>query len=258
MSHPSGCIGTPSMAGRAVRHHLRCDMSDTSVHHRLERVAVVTSKDQPWARRLPARFVRVVLHLIGLVVLGVLVGRPRVSGADRLRRRPGPLVLAANHSSHLDTPYLLSCLPLRHRHRTLVMAASDYFYDNMAKAALVSLAFGTVPVERTDDAADSTALVHRLLDEGWNILLFPEGTRSRTGRMASLHKGAALLAEVHHVDLVPVGLHGTHDALPPGSWWPRRRRITVRIGEPLPRSGDVEERTAELERRLRELSGQRT
>lgn len=216
---------------------------------------MATKKDLPWARRLPARIIRVGLHLIGLGVLGALVGRPRIYGADRLRAVPGPVVLAANHSSHLDTPYLLSCLPLRHRQRTLVLAAADYFYDNAVKAAAVSLAFGTVPVERRGDSTESTRLMHRLLDEGWNILLYPEGSRSRDGRIGQLHKGAAFLAHSHRAALVPVGVHGTWEALPPGSWWPRRSRVTVCIGDPLPWEHDVAQLTDELDRRLRELSG---
>lgn len=211
--------------------------------------------DLRWARRLPARAVRVALHLFGLGVLGLLVGRPRIYGAHRLRRLPGPVVIAANHSSHLDTPYLLSCLPLRHRHSTVVVAAADYFYSNAAKATAVSLAFGTVPVERQGDKSDSTARIHRLLDQGWNILLYPEGTRSRDGRMGPLHKGAAMLAEQHEAPLVPVGIHGTHEALPPGSRWPRRHPITVRIGDPIVWHADVETLTKELEQRLHELSG---
>lgn len=211
--------------------------------------------DLSWARTLPARAVRVGLHLGGLGVLGLLVGRPRIYGADRLRRLPGPVVIAANHSSHLDTPYLLSCLPLRHRHNTVVVAAADYFYSNTLKATLVSLAFGTIPVERKGEKSASTARIHRLLDQGWNILLYPEGTRSRDGIINPLHKGAAMLAEQHEAALVPVGIHGTHEALPPGTSWPRRHPITVRIGEPVPWRADVDTLTKELDERLHELSG---
>lgn len=211
--------------------------------------------DLRWARRLPARAVRVGLHLFGLGVLGAVVGRPRVVGAARLRQIPGPLVVAANHSSHLDTPYVLSCLPLRHRQHILVLAAADYFYTNRLKSTLVSLAFGTVPIERHGDSTQSKERVHALLDEGWNILLYPEGTRSRDGSIGSLHKGAAVLAASHDAALIPVGVHGTHEALPPGTWRPRRHRITVRIGEPVPWQDSIDELTAELERRLKELSG---
>lgn len=214
-----------------------------------------TRDDLSWARRLPARAVRVGLHLAGLGVLGALVGRPRIEGADRLRRLPGPVVIAANHSSHLDTPYLLSCLPLRHRHNTVVVAAADYFYDNAMKATAVSLAFGTIPVERKGEKSKSTARIHRLLDQGWNILLYPEGTRSRDAKINHLHKGAAMLAEEHNAPLVPVGIHGTYEALPPGARWPRRHPITVRIGEPVPWRSDTETLTKELEEQLHELSG---
>lgn len=225
-----------------------------------------------WARRLPARMVRAALQLLAYGVITILVGRPRVSGRENIAHLRGPLVLAANHSSHLDTTLVLNALPLRQRQRTLVVAAADYFYSDRVRAALVTLAFGTIPVERGSQSSDeSTDRMHRLLEEGWSLLLYPEGTRSRDGRMGDLHIGAAYLAASHGVPLVPIGIIGTHEALPPGSWWPRRGDIRVRIGaaidvgRSLPegsrsehdgRRDDLQQMTDQLAARLRQLAEQ--
>ena len=216
---------------------------------------MTTSYPTSWARSVPARVVRVVALFCAVTAVRVLTGRARFAGREHLERVDVPVVLAANHSSHLDTPFILSALPLRHRHRTIVVAAADYFYADWLRATLVSLLFGTIPVERDQGASsESTARMHRLLDTRWNILLYPEGTRSRDGAISELHLGAARFAIEHDVPLVPIGVTGTHDSLPPGSWWPKRSHIVVRIGAPLLPAGDADELTARLAASLHELT----
>lgn len=210
-----------------------------------------------WSRTLPARVAREVL-LTG--VLGPLVwwlGHPQVRGRANLVDLAPPVVFAANHASHADTPTLLRSLPARWRRRTVVVAAADYFYKDPLRAAAVSLAFGTIPVERDGVTEASAARMHRLLARGWNLLLYPEGTRSRDGRLGPLHRGAAVLASAHRLPLVPIGLAGTHQVLPPGASIPRRHPVTVRIGAPLtPPFDDVDTLTKRLADALRELSGE--
>jgi 1-acyl-sn-glycerol-3-phosphate acyltransferase len=81
-----------------------------------------------------------------------------------------------------------------------------------------------------------------LLDKRWNLLLYPEGTRSRDGSRGKLHSGAAVLAAAHDVPILPIYVSGTREAMPPGRSWPRRLRagrpfrrqpICVRFGPPI-------------------------
>jgi 1-acyl-sn-glycerol-3-phosphate acyltransferase len=148
----------------------------------------------------------------------------------------------ANHSSHMDTPAILRALPRRWRRWTVVGAAADYFYRDRLRATCVSVLFNTVPIARRA-SADSLAHVDRLLEAGHSVLLYPEGTRSRTGRIGPLRRGAALLAARHGVHVMPIHVQGTRAAMPPGTPWPRRRsrslwsprhRVTVAIGAPIP------------------------
>lgn len=203
-----------------------------------------TRPDEPWSRSLPARTAR------GLLVRGVLgsliesYARTEVLGLEHLTRLGGPVIFVANHSSHVDTPVLLRALPAQWRRRTLVAAAVDYFYAKRSVAAAVSLAFGTVPVERRGKGAgiDCNGLMGELLGNGWNLLVFAEGTRSRDGRMGVMRLGAATLAASQFVPIVPVHIHGTHDAMPPGRRWMVRARgrgawprhtLRVRFGPPI-------------------------
>jgi 1-acyl-sn-glycerol-3-phosphate acyltransferase len=152
--------------------------------------------------------------------------------------------------SHLDTPVILAALPRRVRKRTVVAAATDYFYRNRLVALVVSLIFNTVPMDRNGGGLDKHSVGHvdRLLDQGWNLLLFPEGTRSRSGRPSRLRRGAAVLAARHHVSIIPIRVNGTSDAMPPGRFWPsrirsqngdRRHSIGISFGEPIAPSEDV-------------------
>ncbi len=173
-------------------------------------------------------------------VIGPVVryyGHPRVRGLENLRGLRPPFLLAANHSSHLDTPAILLALPPRLRRRTLVAAAADYFFDGPWKGALVALAVGAIAVERERPPRQSMRLVRRLLQEGWNLVVFPEGGRSADGRLHRGKRGIAHLAAAAGVPVVPVGVVGTFAALPTGYHWPRRSQLEIRFGVPLFRGG---------------------
>jgi 1-acyl-sn-glycerol-3-phosphate acyltransferase len=197
--------------------------------------------DVPWARCAPARMVRETILQFGLAPLMDLYTRQRVRGRDMFSRLPHPVIFVANHSSHLDTPTILRALPLRWRQRTAVAAAADYFYKKRAVASMVALIFNTVPLARHGGGVGngSTEHVDRLIDQRWNLLMFPEGTRSRDGRLGKMRSGAAAIAQQHGIPIVPIFVKGTHEAMPPGQSWPKRRRfvrrhpVTVHFGTPI-------------------------
>lgn len=198
--------------------------------------------DVPWARCPPARAVRETILQFVLAPLMDIYTRPRVIGRDVFSRLPHPVVFVANHSSHLDTPTILRALPLKWRQRTAVAAAADYFYTKRAVANAVALVFNTVPLMRQGGGVNNGATDHvdRLIDQRWNLLMFPEGTRSRSGKLGKMRSGAAAIAQAHDIPIVPIYLKGTHDAMPPGRNWPKRRRflarrhrVEVHFGEPI-------------------------
>jgi 1-acyl-sn-glycerol-3-phosphate acyltransferase len=169
-------------------------------------------------------------------VFGPLVGafgRPTVTGLENLEGLEPPFIVAANHSSHMDTPALLLALPPRLRRRTLVVAAADYFYKNRLVGGLVSLALGTVPLDRKRAGAESISTIEDLLTERWALLAFPEGSRTRDGRLHRGKTGIARLATSARVPVLPVGIQGTFEALPHGRSLPRRAKVEVRFGKPL-------------------------
>ncbi|HZE06816.1 MAG TPA: lysophospholipid acyltransferase family protein [Solirubrobacteraceae bacterium] len=212
--------------------------------------AAAAQLDLPWARSLPAQLVREnFLRFVLNPIIHYYAAR-RATGREQLSALRGPVILVANHASHLDTPVILSALPRRLRKRTAVAAAADYFYRNRLVASAVSLIFNTVPIERHGGGGMSKNGGHldSLLDQGWNLLLYPEGTRSRGGVPGRVRRGAAVLASAHNLSIVPIRVTGTGEAMPPGRMWPKRmrgslltkrHRIEVSFGEPIPPVSDT-------------------
>jgi 1-acyl-sn-glycerol-3-phosphate acyltransferase len=211
--------------------------------------AAASQLDLPWARSWIAGLAReAFLRLILRPTMDFYTAR-RATGREQLAGVRSPVILVANHSSHMDTPVILSALPRRLRQRTAVAAAADYFYRNRVVASLVSLIFNTVPIERRGGMGKrGSTHLDRLLDQGWNLLLYPEGTRTRSGGPGRVRRGAAVLAAAHNLAIVPIRVTGTREAMPPGRFWPRRRhgkvishrhRIEISFGEPITPNGDA-------------------
>lgn len=214
--------------------------------------AAAAQLDLPWARSAPARLVRENFMRFVLNPLMDYYTARRATGREKLSAVTEPVILVANHASHMDTPVILSALPRRLRKRTVVAAAADYFYKNRFVASAVSLIFNTVPIDRHGGGGVSKNGSHldKLLDQGWSVLLYPEGTRSRGGMPGPLRRGAAVLAAAHHLTIVPIRVTGTAQAMPPGRLWPKRlrnkpvpkrHRIEVSFGEPINATGDATE-----------------
>jgi 1-acyl-sn-glycerol-3-phosphate acyltransferase len=186
-----------------------------------------------WSRSGPAKVLREVVQRGGLEPLFRSQVRTRVEGLDMLDRVGGPVIFAANHASHLDTPLILLSLPDRWRRRTAVAAAADYFFDTWWRAVGSALVFNTFPIERRGGVLAATP--GDVLAAGWSLVVYPEGTRSHDGWMGKFRAGAAHLAIEHDVPIVPVAHRGTFAAMPRGRSWPTpgRRQLTVRFGEPI-------------------------
>ena len=154
--------------------------------------------------------------------------------ADRLAALGGePVIFAANHRSHLDTPLLLTSIPEPWRHTLIVAAAADYFFPTRPKGVASALFMGAVPVERARVGRDSAQDVATLVRRGWSLLLYPEGGRSTDGWGQPFRGGAAYLAHRCDVPVVPVYLAGTRGVLPKGRFIPKPGRTLVVFGDPV-------------------------
>src|SRR5262249_39752935 len=186
-----------------------------------------------WSRKRPAIAAREVAQKAGLEPLFRSPVRTRVEGLDVLDRIEGPVIFAANHASHLDTPLVLLSLPDEWRRRTAVAAAADYFFDTWWRAVGSSLIFNTFPIDRRGGSMATTP--GEVLADGWSLGIFPEGPRPRAAGLGRSQRGAASPAPQHGVPAAPVAHRGPFAAMPRGQGWPGRgrRQLTVRFGEPL-------------------------
>ena len=194
-----------------------------------------------WARTPAVIAARRGIQRGGLTPLTWSLTKPDVQGLDLLENLTGPVVFIANHSSHLDTPLILGSLPDRYAKKIAVGAAADYFFDARWRAAITAVVFNAFPVERRGSRNKLRSLAPNLLDRGWSLLLFPEGTRSEDGWMGAMRLGAAQLCVTRNVPCVPIVLRGTYAAMPRGRNWPMpgRPRVAVRYGTPIrPEEGE--------------------
>ncbi|MGW5359968.1 lysophospholipid acyltransferase family protein [Actinopolymorpha pittospori] len=193
-----------------------------------------------WARTPTANAVRDAVQRFGLGPLLRSTVTPQAAGLDVLTRVKPPVLFVANHTSHLDTPLILCSLPDEWRRQTAVAAAADYFFDTWWRASGSAMVFNTFPIERRGGTMSTTP--GDLLDQGWNVVVFPEGTRSVDGWAGRFRLGASWLAVEHGVPIIPIGIRGSYAAMPRGRGWPRPGRLPVRVrfGEPIwPAEGEA-------------------
>jgi 1-acyl-sn-glycerol-3-phosphate acyltransferase len=184
------------------------------------------------------------------------LAQPTRRGADRLDGLSGPAVFAANHHSHIDTPLLLTSLPSPWRHRAVVGAAADYFFGTRITGALSALVIGAIPIDRAKISRASTDLARDLLNEGWSLVVFPEGGRSPDGWGQPFRGGAAFIAKRTNTPVVPVHIEGTGRILRKGKSTPTPSRTTVTFGEPMYCRDNEDARVfnARIEARVAELA----
>ncbi|MBI4310284.1 MAG: AMP-binding protein, partial [Chloroflexi bacterium] len=164
----------------------------------------------------------------------------KVRGLEHLRGKRGPVLFASNHLSHADTPVILASLPRRWRRRTAVAAAADHWFeDGRIGGRVAAFLFNAFPFSRTDSIRPSLERCSKLIERGWSVMIYPEGTRSNDGRMGPFKSGAGLMAVELGVPVVPVNVEGTNAVLPKDSARPRRGHVTVRFGKPLTFSSDA-------------------
>jgi long-chain acyl-CoA synthetase len=196
-------------------------------------------------------FIRfVVWHIMFFPILRIFC-RPRVSGLENLRGIDPPVIFIANHSSHLDTPVILSALPHRFRSRISPAMGIDvfkeyflpgnhhpfmrllHFWGYMALAVFVHVyPFSPASFRR------SFAYTGELIENNYCPLIFPEGQRTKTGETGPFREGIGHLAIGIRVPVVPIRLRGTFELMPPASSFPKRGDVSVHIGKPYLSEGD--------------------
>jgi len=169
--------------------------------------------------------------LIDRLVLGIW--RPRIEGLENLPKT-GPVIVASNHLSFIDSVLI----PLICPRRVAFLAKEEYWTTPGLRGRIMKGFFtgiGAVPVRRGDHRAAQEALDTALhvVESGIAFGIYPEGTRSRDGKLYRARVGVGWLALKSKAPIVPVGVIGTNVVLPVGAKVPRLKRIVLRFGEPI-------------------------
>jgi 1-acyl-sn-glycerol-3-phosphate acyltransferase len=174
----------------------------------------------------------------------------------------GPAIVCPNHISFLDSPFVMWSLP-----RKLTFVGKAEYLDSW-KTKYLFPAVGMIPLDRSGGEASKQALelARGVLLRGELFGIYPEGTRSRNGKLHKGHTGAARLSRETGAPIIPVGVRGTDEIQPPDAKLPRVfKKCELRFGRPVrpekyaDRDDDrlvLREMTDEVMFEIRELSGQ--
>ncbi len=174
------------------------------------------------------------LSHLAIAPTATLLWRPTITGTDNVPRSGG-VILASNHLSFIDS----FAIPIVAPRPVSFLAKSDYFTGTGVAGAMRRGFFRSIesiPVDRHSSRAAQESLDAALevLRAGRAFGIYPEGTRSRDGRLYKGRTGVAWLALTANVPVVPVGLRGTDAVQPIGSSFPRLgAHVTVRFGTPI-------------------------
>lgn len=212
-----------------------------------------------WSLARPCTAIRPLLQNAVFCCLPAL-GPLRIEGLENLQGLKQPAIFMPNHRSYLDALYALRAVPPEFRAKLGIAAALDPLYERFwwfapcADLLMNSYPFGAVLAENIRPSLEYTG---RLLDDGWNVMLFPEGRMNRgDSLMQPLKGGAGVLAVEMRAPIVPMAMVGVAHILPPEKLLPRRRgEVVIRFGAPLhfPATQSYGDATQRIETALRNL-----
>lgn len=223
-----------------------------------------------WARRFPVQWIRnALLHLVVRPLVRVMCpmrveGRGRLAGLGESRA-----LFVANHVTRADQALLMAALPASRASRLAVAMDGELLRDwrhppklasslmrlrGLGQYALVVTFFNVFPLPKKSGFRRSFAFAGESVDEGFDLLVFPEGTRAREGRMNSFMTGTGLLVQELGVPVVPVRLDGLYQLKREGRRRARRGEVMLTFGEPVWfKDQEPTEIVKELERRVANL-----
>ncbi len=240
------------------------------------RVRPQTHKFSRWTQRWPVTWIRLAVYYALTWPATMLLARPEICGRENLRGVRGPVLVVANHVTYVDIGCVLAALPGRFRHRLATAMEAERLWGmrhpsgmgwfmrvvNRMDYFLVIALFNVFPLPKQTGFRESFAFAGELVDKGWNVLVFPEGERTKDGKVGRFRGGIGLLATKLDLPVVPVKIDGLWELAQAriANPWSRlkpvkRGAVKVTIGEAVKFGAekDAEEIARELERRVREV-----
>ncbi|MEZ5318827.1 MAG: AMP-binding protein [Vicinamibacterales bacterium] len=176
-----------------------------------------------------------------------------VDGLEHLEGLQGPVVFAANHQSHMDTPTILLALPARWRYRVQTAMAKEFFrahffprefsrrawFTNSLNYYLACQFFAAFPLpQREAGTRETLRYIGEVTADGYSILIFPEGRRNDSGDVDEFRPGIGMIGARLELPVVPVRIVGLDKVLHPKMRWPKRGPVRVAFGAPIRLTGE--------------------
>jgi long-chain acyl-CoA synthetase len=213
-----------------------------------------------WNRTLAARAIRRASLPTWILPLARVFAWIRIEGREHLDRIDSPVIFAANHQSHMDTPVILAAMPPRVRYRVATAMAKEFFkahffpeqhtrrsrFTNSLNYYLAALFFNAFPLPQREAGARQTLrYIGEVLESGFSVLIFPEGRRTDTGEIDRFRPGIGMIASRLAVPVVPVRIDGLDRVLHQTWKMARPGRVRVAFGAPMRLTGDDYEALAQ-------------
>ena len=178
----------------------------------------------------------------------------RVSGRENLSGITGPVLFASNHNLGLDNPLIIKAVPPRWRRRIAVAGAAE-LWRNPVWWIVNPLLGNAFPVAREGSVRPSLENMGRIMDNGWSVLIYPEGELTVGGPIKPFMHGTGLVAVEGSIPVVPMRLHIHKLGKPEKFPLLKRGSVEVRFGQPLTFSPgtDYQEATSTIEGAVRDL-----
>jgi 1-acyl-sn-glycerol-3-phosphate acyltransferase len=142
------------------------------------------------------------------------------------------LIIISNHASHLDALSIAASIPIRYWANLYIAAAKDYFFSNPIFTFFSQHCLGAIPIDRKDKKGEAIQLILNLLTNVADIwlILFPEGTRSKDGKIHDFKRGVSLFAERTQTPILFLYLDGNGALWPKGAVFSRPGKLTIHVG----------------------------
>ena len=223
-----------------------------------------------WAMRFPVKWLRPIVYHLFLYPLTLIMCRVRVIGVERLAKVKEPALLISNHVTDADAGLILSALPWRWRVRLAIAMQGELLREwrypppsaglytrvkSKVMYALGAALFNVFALPRESGFRQSFAYAGEAVDQGWSILIFPEGTETKDGQLQPFKAGIGLLASELNIPVIPIMLHGLFELKQRRQFFVRPGTVSVTFGEPIRFSAEdsPSDITRELELRLSSL-----
>jgi long-chain acyl-CoA synthetase len=218
----------------------------------------------PWAQRRPINWIRLLIYYLFVWPATMIMAKPKVAGREHLNNFRGPALIICNHVTQTDIGFILAALPARLRHRLAVAMQGEMlrsmrhpprewnivrrWYEQL-QYVLVTALFHVFSLPQRAGYRESFQYAGKLVDEGWSVVVFPEGKRTQSGTLNEFRKGIGLLAARLDLPVIPMHIHGLFALKQQKKYFSRPGSVQVHIGAPIrfENEADAEQITKRLQ-----------